>query len=111
MKFSGTIGFWCEDVETKPGVFKSQIKELPYCGDVLKDKRSFKTSEYQNDNFTITNQISIIADLYLQKNWPSIKYINWKGVKWKVLSVDVGYPRITLSIGGVYNGTETVKTT
>lgn len=32
MKFSGKIGFWIEDVEIKPGVFKPQIIEKDYTG-------------------------------------------------------------------------------
>lgn len=111
MKFDGTVGFWKEDVEVKPGTFQSLIQERPYFGDVLKDRRSFKTSEYQNNDFTISNQISILADLYLQMNWTSIKYVNWKGVKWSVSHVNVEYPRITLTLGGVYNGTETTGVT
>lgn len=107
MKFSGTVGFWKKDVEVKPSVYKSFIEERPYVGDVLKDRRSFQTSEYQNDNFSISNQISILMDLYLQQNWASIKYVKWNGFKWKVGSVDVNHPRITLTLSGVYNGTET----
>lgn len=111
MKFDGTVGFWREDVEVKPGLFKSLIQERPYVGDVLKDRRSFKISEYQNNDFTISNQISILADLYLQTYWTSIKYVKWKGVKWSVSHVNVEYPRITLTLGGVYNGTETTSVT
>lgn len=107
MKFSGVVGFWKKDVEVKRGVFKSQIIRRPYTGDVLRDKRRFRTSENQNDEFTISNQISILADLYFRQNWASIKYVEWNGVKWKVSDVDVNYPRITVSLGGVYNGTET----
>lgn len=107
MKFDGFVGFWKEDVEVKPGVFKSQIVRKPYFGDVLTNKRSFQKSDNQNNDFTINNRISILADLYLQQNWTSIKYVEWNSVKWEVGLVDVDYPRITLNLGGVYNGTET----
>lgn len=110
MKFYGKVGFWKEEVEVKPGVFKSLIISRPYFGEVLKNRRNFQSSEYQNDTFTTNNQISILADLYLQQNWTSIKYVEWNGVKWKVNSVDVEYPRVTLTLGGVYNGTETSRT-
>lgn len=106
MKFSGKIGFWMKDVETKPGVFKSEIIEKEYTGDVLKNIRRFQMEENkQNENLTINNRLSIIGNLFMQKNWPSIKYVLWNDVKWKVTSVDVGsYPRILLELGGVYNG-------
>lgn len=103
MKFSGLLGFWKEDVETKPSVYTPLIEERPYIGDVLKDRRSFQTSDYQNDDFNINNQISILSDLYLQQNWSSIRYVLWNGVKWKVRDVNIEYPRIVLTLGGVYN--------
>lgn len=110
MKFSGLVGFWKEDVEVKPDVYKSLIETRPYFGDVLKDRRSFQNSDYQNNTFTINNQISIVADLYLLQNWTSIKYVVWNGVKWSARSVEVEQPRVTITLGEVYNGTETTGT-
>lgn len=106
MKFSGRVGFWVEDVETKPGVYKNRTIEKSYTGDVLKNVRNFQTAEnQQNDNLRVNNRLSIISDLYMQQNWSSIKYVLWNGVKWKVNSVDVGsYPRVVLELGGIYNG-------
>lgn len=105
MKFSGKLGFWCGDEETKPGIFKPKIIERPYFGDVLKDKRTFQTSGNQNSNLVISNQISVISDVHLQNNWTSVKYVVWRGVKWSVKYIDVDYPRISLTLGDVYNGT------
>lgn len=106
MKFSGTVGFWFEDVEIKPGSFRSSIIEKTYTGDILRNTRRWQTVEnQQNENLVINNRISIISDLFMQENLGSIKYVLWKGVKWKVTSVDVGSPpRVILDLGGVYNG-------
>lgn len=106
MKFSGKIGFWLKDVETKPGVYKSDIVERKYTGDVLKNIRNFQSAEnQQNENLRINNRLSILSDLYMKQNWSSIKYVLWNDVKWKVNSVDLGsYPRVVLELGGVYNG-------
>lgn len=106
MKFSGKIGFWINDVETKPGVYKSNIVERLYTGDVKKNIRRFQSAEnQQNENLRVNNQLSIISDLYMQKNWSSIKYVTWNGVNWAVSSIDIGnYPRVILELGGVYNG-------
>lgn len=106
MKFSGKIGFWENDIETSPGVFKPKIVEKSYTGDVLNNIRRFQSSEnQQNENLVISNRISILSDLYMRKNWSSIKYVFWNGVKWKANSIDVGsYPRVIIELGGVYNG-------
>lgn len=105
MKFHGKVGFWIGSVEVTPGVFKSDILEKDYYGDVLDNKRRFQeVSDQQNDDLNISNRISILSDLYMQQHWPSIKYVIWNGVSWKVTDVDISYPRIILTIGGVYNG-------
>lgn len=106
MKFSGKVGFWVEDVETVTSVYEPNIVEKTYFGEVLKNTRRFQSLEnQQNKNLNITSRISIISDLFIQKNWPSIRYVEWNGVKWEVKSVDItAYPRAVLELGGVYNG-------
>lgn len=106
MKFSGKIGFWIKDIEKKPGVFKSEIIERQYSGDVLRNIRRFQSPEnQQNENLMLNNRLSIISDLYMLNNWSSIKYVFWNGVKWKVNSVDISsYPRVIIELGGGYNG-------
>lgn len=112
MKFSGKVGFWEKDVETIPGVYKPKIVEKPYVGDITRNYRKFQTGEnQQNKNLNVNNQISIVSDLYMQKNWSSIKYVLWNGVKWEVNTVDVNFPRLVLEIGGVWNGEEATSIT
>lgn len=106
MKFYGTIGFWEDDVEVKPGIYKSQIVEKTYFGDVNWDNRHFVNSGNQNDDLKLNSQIGVLADLYFQQNFSSIKYVVWGGAKWKVTNVAPGYPRSVLTIGGVYNDSD-----
>lgn len=105
MKFSGKVGFWMEDVETKPGIFQSTIVEKPYFGDVHKNVRRWEEGNQQNDKLKVNNSISILSDLFAQQNYTSIKYVIWNNVKLKVTQVTLDYPRINMEIGGVYNGT------
>lgn len=112
MKFNGAVGFWEGEKETTPGVWRPTIVERSYKGDILKFRRGFRErSNAQNDEFTVSNQISILSDLYAQQNWASIRYVVWNGVKWKVNNIDVDYPRLTLEIGGLYHGEEQTTTT
>lgn len=106
MKYCGTIGFFEGNEEVSPGVFKPKIVEKhPYYGDVLENKRRFQAvSDKQNDDLVLSSRISVLSDLYMQKHWPSVRYVIWNGVYWKVVDVDVGIPRIILTLGGVYNG-------
>lgn len=104
MKYDDVIGFWEDDVETSPGVYQSQIVEKPYTGDVLENRQRWNSTQNQNDDLTIRNRISIIADLYMNQHMGSIKYVTFMGTKWKVNSLDIKYPRIILELGEVYNG-------
>lgn len=104
MKFIGKIGFWEGSKEVKPGIYKPEITERLYRGDVLKDYRRFQSvADKQNEDFTIRNRISIVFDLYMSQHLASVRYVEWSGVKWKVESVETSPPRIILDLGGVYN--------
>lgn len=101
-KFFGAIGF-AEPAETRPGVWNEKIIERNYYGDVFKNFRSLQTSESLNDNINVSNQISIIADPYAQQNFHSMRYVVFMGAKWKITNVGVEYPRLILTVGGLYN--------
>lgn len=103
-RFYGVIGY-AESVETKPGVWMDKITERNYFGEVLKDSGGWSTSsDSTNDNLTINNQISIIADPFAYQNARFMKYVVFMGAKWKIKNIEVKQPRLILTIGGLYNG-------
>lgn len=102
-KYHGNIGF-VEQYESKPGVWTNRIVERECYGDVLNwNYNSRSSSETTNEELGINNQISIVANDYAFKNFQFMQYIVYMGVKWKITSVSVQYPRLILSIGGLYN--------
>ena len=103
MKWHGVIGF-ADTVETEPGIWIDDIFEYTYYGDIIRNTRSLQPSGGVNDNINVSNSISIIADPYAMKTFHSIRYVEFMGTKWKVTNVEVQYPRLILTIGGVYNG-------
>lgn len=110
MKFHGKIGFWVGDVETIPGIYKPSIVEKTYVGDLIRNSRRWQpVNDRQNSDIIINNQLSILSDLYLRENFDSIRYVLWNGVKWSISSIEIGYPRVTIEIGGVYNGEEETR--
>lgn len=102
-KFYGVIGY-AETSETTPGVWTEGITERTYSGDVVKESSRWQAGENLNDNLNVSNQISIVSDPFANQNLHSIKYVSWMGAKWKVTKVDVRFPRLLLTFGGVYNG-------
>lgn len=102
-RYHGKIGY-AETVETSPDVWEATIIEREYYGDVIRNTRRWENGESLNDNLTISNTISIVADDYAYGHFAFIRYIEWLGNRWKVSSVEVQRPRLILQIGGVYNG-------
>lgn len=102
-KFFGKIGY-IETVETSPGVWTESIVEREYYGDIIRNTRRWDSSQYLNDNLSISNQISIVSDPYANENFHSMKYIEFMNAKWKITNVEVQFPRLILDVGGVYNG-------
>ena len=102
-KFYGKIGY-ANTVETKPGVYEEQIVERSYYGDLIRNTRRLQSADQVNDDINISNEISIVADPYATNNFHTMRYAVFMGTKWKISNVEVSYPRLILTLGGVYNG-------
>ncbi|MDD4275619.1 MAG: hypothetical protein PHO33_01390 [Clostridia bacterium] len=101
-KFCGVIGY-SRTYESKPGVWKDGITEKDITGDLIKNTSKLETNSKVNQDITINNQISIVADPEITQNFRFIKYVKFWGVAWTVESVTEQYPRLILTLGGEYN--------
>lgn len=105
MKFFGQVGFVMSHEEPEgSGIWVDSPTERDYYGDVNRISRRWETGAKVNDDITVNNEISILSDPFVTQNLPWIKYVKWNGIAWKVTNVEVQYPRLILSIGGVYDG-------
>ncbi len=105
-KFYGAIGY-VTTVETRPGVWEEQVTERNYSGDLLQNRHMVQNADQLNDNINIANEISIVADPYANGNFFAMRYVVFMGAKWKITNVRVAYPRLILTIGGVYHAPQT----
>ncbi len=105
-KFCGNVGYG-DMVESKPGVWTEAITERLAYGDVLKNTKKWSTGDGLNDDLTINNRVSILSDPYANSHIHAMKYVDWMGVLWKITNVEVAFPRLILTIGGIYNGNAT----
>lgn len=105
-KFFGNIGFAkaVEDPEGS-GIYKNKIVPKKYRGDILRNIQRSDSNSVIIDNVTLSNQLSIVSDPYIRENVGFIAYVEYMGTRWKVTSVEVKYPRLLLTLGGIYNGT------
>lgn len=105
-RWHGMAGFVVTD-EVEPGVWEPRTIKRPYYGDVLSNSRRWnQKQDSSNDDISLSNQISIVCDSFAMENWACLKWVEYGGAKWKVTSVDVAFPRLVLSFGGVYAETE-----
>lgn len=90
---------------TDRGVFVDVIeKEGEYVSEVLRDSRSMNNGDKINDEINVSNRFSFIADPYAFSHFYNMRYAEYMGVLWRVTDVEVQYPRLIISIGGVYTG-------
>ena len=105
-KFYGKIGY-ATTVESVPGVWVEEITTRNYYGDILTNYSRRNSSDKVNDNITISNKISIVADPFAIENFIYMRYAEFMGIKWKIENVEVNRPRLILTLGGEYNGEQT----
>lgn len=101
-KFYGMVGYAITE-ETKPGVWMPRIVDKPYFGDLIKNSRRLENTSKVNDDVSLENQISIVADPFAYENFHNIRYVEYLGAKWKVSNIEVQYPRLLLTVGGVWH--------
>ena len=102
-KWYGKIGYAITE-ETEPGLWEPKIIERNYYGDMTSDVRKRQNSGEVNDNINLSKVISSVADPCVIQSCSLMAYVEIMGAKWKITDVDIQYPRLTLTIGGVYNG-------
>lgn len=100
-KWYGSVGF-AKTVETEPGIWEEKIVSDNYYGDLMSNFRSLQSSGEVNDDVNIANKISMLADPFAVNNFHTIRYAEYLDTKWKVTNVEVQYPRLILTLGGVY---------
>ena len=102
-KYYGRVGY-IETEELSPDVFDEVVTERMYSGDILRMSRSWQSGEHINDNLQVNVQISILSDPYAYQHFHALRYVEYMGTLWKITNAEPQYPRIILTIGGVYNG-------
>lgn len=104
-RFHGEIGYGeSEESPVGSGNWVDVIEEIPYYGDVIRNTRKLESGEKVNNDITVGNSISVVADQFANEHFFAIKYVRWAGTLWTVTSVEVKSPRLILSLGSVYNG-------
>ena len=103
-KFCGNVGYVESSVETVPGVYEEVVTERKHYGDLLRNYRRLEDGTKVNNDLTISNSISIMADAYANTHFFAIRYVIWAGQYWTVSNVEVQTPRLILRLGEVYRG-------
>lgn len=103
-KWYGKIGFTYTG-EIEPGLWvENEVIERQYFGDIMSNRWKRQNSGNVNDDINILNQISVLADPYAMNHVSSMTWIEFSNEKWKVTDIEVQYPRLIITLGGVYNG-------
>lgn len=102
-KFFGTVGF-AQPTEEAPGYWVEKIVERKYSGDLIQMSRMLQATEQVHDDMTLAVEISIVGDDFALNNFGLLRYVVLGGVKWKISKVNPQFPRLILTVGGVYNG-------
>lgn len=104
MRWAGVLGFGISEHNPQTGKSRVSIQERQYYGLVLENSRSWRSDDQINDDLVLSNRLSILIDEYAIENQDKIKYASFNGTYWKVTRIGIDYPRMTLTLGGVYNG-------
>lgn len=92
-----------ETVPRGTGIWVEEFVRKNYYAELIRNTRTTGSDDKVNSDINLSNSFSILADPYLNENYFSIRYIKFKGHKWRVSDVEVQYPRLIINVGGIYN--------
>lgn len=101
-KYYGQVGFATQE-EAEPGIYEEVITERPYSGEMLDNRWRTGANANVNGELILNCDFSLLCDPYIVKNHAFIAYITYMDIKWAVTGAVLNYPRIVLTVGGVYN--------
>jgi hypothetical protein len=99
-----TIIGYAETREDAPGVYVEHIIERTHFCELSRVYKKWAASEHLNDDLVLSQTISLLADSFAYQNFHLMRYIVLSNSKWKITNIEVRYPRLILTTGGVYNG-------
>lgn len=104
-KYYGIIGY-CEELEIPEGsgIYEDVVTERRYYGDVTNTAHRWKNNNEINNTSLLEAEFSILADPYAYQKFTKMKYIEYMGEFWSITNVTPERPRLTIKIGGVWNG-------
>lgn len=106
-KWFGKVGYDMT-IEVERGLHETRIVEREYFGDTVSTRWARNAQEGSaNEGINLSMTISIVADPFAYENYGNILYAEYMGSKWKVNSIEPEYPRLKLTLGGVYDGITT----
>ena len=105
MKFYGNIGFAVVE-DLGEGIWKEKITDKKYAGDILQLQRNRDSGEHINDGLRMNCRISVLMDPWFQDHFSQVRYVEYMNSKWIAESLDPQYPRVNITLGGLYHGYE-----
>ena len=80
-KWFGKLGF-VETKETELSVHSEIVTERDCYGDLTRNTRRLQSPDKVNDDISLANTLSVIADPYVQEHFSNLRYVTLYGGKW-----------------------------
>lgn len=100
--FYDKIGF-LQTVDKGDGIWSAEYTEREYPGQLSRLSRRWQRTDKINSNVEINLVLSLIMDDFIENHVGDIRYVVYNNYKWAVINIEIERPRITLTIGGLYN--------
>lgn len=102
-KFNGLVGYVTQS-ETSPGVWSSVENSIMMKGDIIRQSSNSQNDDKVNSGIALSHRVSLVGDAYSFGNYYDIRWVDIKGKKWEVSSIEIQRPRLIVTLGGVWNG-------
>lgn len=101
-RYRGTIGINRGLRETSPGIYVTDIYEMIVSGEMRTQQAGWSDHNI-NETVKARHIFSMVTPESTDIDLNEVVYIEWKGRKWTITSIQYKRPRVELTLGGLYN--------
>src|SRR5690625_3109642 len=101
-KYSGLVGYGIQ-TETTPGVWKTVDTPRMMKGDFYMESSRHQNGDKVNEDISLNHRISLMADEWVMKHYPLMRWIEIDGIKWELTSEVLIRSSFIVNVGCLYN--------
>lgn len=101
-RYSGSIGYHSEPIETSPGVWSEPIVEIAIKGTVMWSSSRYQVGENSQGDIKPNHKVRFMIPDIDNFDPTRLSWISWNGRNWTISAFEMDHPAVIVTLGVLY---------